>query len=232
MLVLFAPFIVGLVGSLHCLGMCGPLVVAYSLHFRTTSPDATPDARGIWSKGFVHHLAFHSGRLLTYGLLGSLASTLAYAAKFDRLFTDLRSSVTLAGGLLMVLFGLALLKVIPLSLFHLPYARAGSPIARVLPRLFASERIGSKFILGLAAGCLPCMLSWAMIVNAAMTSSPAHGFMTMALFGLGTVPALFLTGLSASLLTLRVRLTGERLAACSVIIMGIMLMVKGAKHFA
>jgi sulfite exporter TauE/SafE len=76
------------------------------------------------------------------------------------------------------------------------------------------------------------MLSWAMIVKAATAPNPVFGFMTMALFGLGTVPALFFTGLSASLFTLRVRLTGERVAACSVIVMGIMLLVKGAKYFA
>jgi sulfite exporter TauE/SafE len=76
------------------------------------------------------------------------------------------------------------------------------------------------------------MLSWAMIVKAATAPNPVLGFMTMVLFGLGTVPALFFTGLSASLFTLRVRLTGERVAACSVIVMGIMLLVKGAKYFA
>lgn len=233
MLDLLTPLIVGFVGSLHCLGMCGPLVVAYSLHIRSAPPDGTPDDADLWSKGIAHHLAFHSGRILCYGILGALASTLAYVAGFGQFlfFAGFKSGVALAGGLVMVLFGLALLKVISVPLFSLPSFRMDSFLGRALPRLLASNRIVSKWALGFAVGFLPCMLSWAMIVKAASNASPVHGFMTMALFGLGTVPALFFTGLSASLFTLRVRLTGERVAACSVIVMGIILLVKGAKYF-
>jgi len=229
---ILAPLVVGLAGSLHCLGMCGPLVVAYSLHIRSTAAEGGPDVTKMWSKGFAHHLAFHAGRILCYGLLGAAASALGYAVGFGHFFTGLRSSVSLAGGLLMVLFGLALLKVISVPFFSVPSFRPNGVVGRTLPQLLASDRIASKWGLGFAAGFLPCMLSWAMIVKAATTSSPVHGFITMALFGLGTVPALFFTGLSASLLTLRMRIRGERVAACSVIVMGIILLVKGAKYFA
>jgi uncharacterized protein len=229
---LLAPLIVGFVGSLHCLGMCGPLVVAYSLHLRPDAAEGAADISHLWSRGFNHHLAFHSGRILCYGLLGALAAGLGYMTNFSQFFAGLRSSVILGGGLLMVFFGLALLKVISVPLFSVPSFRPNGFVGRALPRLLASDRMASKWALGLAAGFLPCMLSWAMIVKAASTASPLHGFVTMALFGLGTVPALFFTGLSASLFTLRVRLTGERIAACSVIVMGIILLIKGARYFA
>jgi len=231
MVALLAPLIVGFVGSLHCLGMCGPIVAAYSLHIRPTSHDGAPDVAHLWSRGIAHHFAFHAGRILGYGLIGALASSLAYVAGFGQLFAGLKSGVALAGGLLMVLFGLELLKVISVPLFSLPSFRMHSVVGHALARLVASERIASKWALGFAAGFLPCMLSWAMIMKAASTASPVDGFMTMALFGLGTVPALFCTGLSASMFTLRLRLTGERLAACSVIVMGLILLVKGAKYF-
>src|SRR5271157_1836458 len=110
MLDLLAPLIVGFAGSLHCLGMCGPLVVAYSLHMRPTSPDGAPDVTQLWSKGVAHHLVFHAGRIVCYGLLGALASALGYMANFSQFFAGLRSSVILGGGLLMVLFGFMLLK--------------------------------------------------------------------------------------------------------------------------
>ena len=86
--------------------------------------------------------------------------------------------------------------------------------------------------LGLTVGFLPCMLSWAMVIKAATTQSLFAGFLTMVSFGLGTVPALFLTGLSASLLSLKIRFLGERVAAASVIAMGIILIFKGSKYFA
>ena len=229
---LLAPLIVGLAGSLHCLGMCGPLVVAYSLHIRSTSMEGQPGVTKVRSKGFAHHLAFHTGRIMCYGLLGAIASVFGYAVGLGQFFVSLRSSVTLAGGLLMVLFGLALLKVISVPVLSVRSPRPSGFVGRSLPQLLTSDRIASKWALGFAAGFLPCMLSWAMIVKAATTTSPVHGFMTMALFGLGTVPSLFFTGLSASLFTMRMRITGERVAACSVIVMGIILLVKGARHFA
>ena len=86
--------------------------------------------------------------------------------------------------------------------------------------------------MGMAVGFLPCMLSWAMIVKAATVPTPLHGFLTTMAFGLGTVPALFLTGLSASLLSLRVRFFGERAAAAAVMAMGCILVFKGAKYLA
>lgn len=228
---LVAPLVIGLAGSLHCLGMCGPLVVAYSLHLGPSSAAGAFGTARLWPQGFVHHLAFHVGRIMTYGLLGALASGLASLSGFNQFFGGLRGSVALVGGLLMLLFGLAMLKVIPFSLFSLPSFRPRSLFGRIVPPLFGSNRVASKWALGVAAGFLPCMLSWAMIVQAATAEGPVRGFLTMALFGLGTVPVLFLAGFSASLFTVRARLAGERVAACSVIVMGLILFVKGVNYF-
>jgi len=129
----------------------------------------------------------------------------------------------------MILFGLVLLKIFPL---HLPSLGERSFFRKLFPPLFRSPRLASKLALGLATGFLPCMLSWAMIVKAATTQNPVMGFLTVASFGLGTIPVLFLTGLSASLLTLKIRFIGERVAALSVIVMGFILLFKGAGYFA
>jgi sulfite exporter TauE/SafE len=72
------------------------------------------------------------------------------------------------------------------------------------------------------------MLSWAMIIKAATMENLIGGFLTMIAFGLGTIPALFFTGVSASLLSVKVRFLGERAAAVSVIVMGLILVYKGA----
>ena len=69
-----APFLIGLFGSLHCLGMCGPLVMAYSLHIKNPETQAAGLSPSPWGKGFLHHLAYHLGRLTTYGILGALAA--------------------------------------------------------------------------------------------------------------------------------------------------------------
>jgi sulfite exporter TauE/SafE len=86
-------------------------------------------------------------------------------------------------------------------------------------------------LLGLAAGFLPCGLSWAMIIKAATTQDVTAGFLTMGAFGLGTVPALFLMGFSASFLSLKARFLGERIAAFSLLAMGLILIFKGGRIF-
>jgi uncharacterized protein len=225
---LIGPLFIGFVGSLHCLGMCGPLVMAYSLHIRPLGGGPT-EVSSLLSKGLSHHIAFHLGRLAAYGLLGALAAGFAHLMGFNHFFSDLRSGVTFGGGILMVLFGLVLLKVIPL---RVPSMGGGSFFSRPFPALFQSQSLPSKLALGVAAGFLPCMLSWAMIIKAATTQNPIMGFLTMAFFGLGTVPVLFFTGFSASLLTLKIRFFGERVAAFSVIAMGFILLFKGARYFA
>lgn len=145
-----------------------------------------------------------------------------------RLFFGLRNGMTLVSGILMVLLGLALLKVLPIpSILSFGSVDEGSFLVRVMHPLLQSGSVFSRMTLGFAVGFLPCCLLWAMLVTAAETRSPVKGFLTMAAFGLGTLPALFAAGLSSSLLSFRVRLLGEKAAALSVIAMGLFLVYKG-----
>jgi hypothetical protein len=228
----FFPFIVGIMGSLHCLGMCGPLVLAYSFHLAGSAPERGAGGAGVrsgpWSRAFPHHLAFHAGRLLTYGILGGLAAGLFRAADLSWFFSDFRATLNLSGGALLVFLGLVLLKVIPLPSFFCDTAAASSILlGRNIQRLFRSRSLGARMLLGMATGTLPCCLSWAMIVTAATTRDPVRGFITMVIFGLGTVPSLFAAGLSASVLSHKIRSMGERMAAFLVLIMGMVFILKG-----
>jgi len=230
---LLAPFFIGLVGSVHCLGMCGPLILAYSIHIRSREAEVVMHGAPPWEKGLLHHMAFHSGRILSYGFLGLLSASLFQTIGLMKFFSNLRGGVTLLGGAFMVLLGFVLLKVLPVPGFFTRFSTG--PISfwkRLLPPLFQSQRLGSKIMLGLATGFLPCGLSWAMIVKAGTTENLGSGFLTMLSFGLGTVPPLFLIGFSASFLSLRARFLGERVAALSVIVMGLILISKGARIFA
>ena len=221
-------FITGLAGSLHCLGMCGPLIVAYYLHLRgeTTYP---PREEGPSSPRslFSYHAAFHGGRIAAYALTGAVVAGLLSLAGSAASFQAARTVLSLAGGTAMVILGLLLLRVFPSS----RRAELGSPtttrLSRTLVRLLQSTTLGSRWMLGFGTGFLPCMLSWAMIVKAAATANPLSGFSVMASFGLGTTPALLFTGFFASLFTIKMRLVGERLAASSVMIMGLILLWKG-----
>jgi uncharacterized protein len=228
---LLASWSIGFVGSLHCLGMCGPIILAYSIYLGGSRTSVSkPDAL-IFQSGTFHHLAFHLGRLMTYGFLGALAGLIFYLANPDRLFLHIRSSMTLAAGVLMIFMGLGLLRVIPLPGFT-TLLSGSSNITASLGQLFGSQSVYSKIALGMAVGFLPCGLSWAMVVKAATTHNILGGFLVMVAFGLGTVPVLLLPGITASMLSLKLRIFGERIAAASIIIMGLILVFKGARVFA
>ncbi len=229
---LLAPFLIGFIGSVHCVGMCGPLVLAYSLHIKRKGAEAPSTVAPHWEKGLSHHIAFHSGRILSSGLLGILSAALLQKIGSFEFQGNLRGGATLFGGVLMIFFGLVLLKIVPLPGFFTSLSTGSTSFwRRLVPPLFQSQHLGSKLILGLSAGFLPCGLSWAMIVKSATTANIGKGFLTMISFGLGTVPALFLIGFSASFLSLRVRFLGERVAALAVIVMGLILVFKGGRIF-
>ncbi len=229
----FAPLIVGLLGSVHCLGRCGPLVVAYALHGRPLETENRAYWKTAWNSGFFHHTAFHLGRIFTYGVLGGIAAGLFRAADVSFLFSQNQGAMRVFGGILLILIGLVLLKIVPLpSWLSSVSLSSGTFIGRWLPPLFNSPRTTSKVVLGLATGLLPCGLSWAMVVTAAATQDPIKGWLTMLMFGLGTIPLLLLTGLSVRLLSLRARFLGERAAALSIVVMGVMLAYKGINQSA
>jgi sulfite exporter TauE/SafE len=232
MIELFAPFVIGFIGSGHCLGMCGPLILAYSFHVKGDRGQAKLSGASPIKKGLSHHLTFHFGRILSYGLFGALAAALFYLVGSSRFFINLRGGVTLLGGSLMILLGLVLLKIMPLpTSFSLLSVNSTSFLKRLPPVFIHSQRLGSRMALGIATGFLPCGLSWSMIVKAATTQNIEEGFLTMVAFGLGTLPVLFLAGFSASFLSLKTRVLGEKVAALSVIAMGLILIFKGARIF-
>lgn len=236
----------GLAGSLHCFGMCGPLVIAHSLRAgKTMQYGADNETSPVFPGGIIsHHLAFHAGRIGAYAITASVAAGIVHLAGSVASFQNVRNVLSIGAGCLMVVAGLALLKVIILpsvgSLWIFGPGRRNSRLRiptvqslpeRVLAGLLKSQGGVSKGVLGFAAGFLPCMLSWAMIVKAAETGDVLIGFLVMAFFGLGTVPALLFTGFFASFFTLRMRIAGERLAGLSVLIMGFILAWKGVSRF-
>jgi uncharacterized protein len=227
-------FLTGLFGSLHCLGMCGPVVVTYSLSLERESREGR-QARALPSslKLILYHAAFHGGRIATYILLAGVAGSLvSLAATVDPLLVA-RSLISAIAGAGMIMGGLVTARVFPASnLFSRFYSDPGGPFPRMTKRLFQSPTIRSKALLGSAAGSLPCMLSWSMVLKAATAESITGGLSTVAAFGLGTIPVLLLAGFVASFLTVKTRIMGERVAALSIAAMGLILLWKGIGHFA
>ena len=208
---LFAAFAVGLLGSVHCLGMCGGLVAAFSLGHKSRAAMAAPPPHAPISRrmspfaaGSGASLLRHLGRLSTYALGGALAGALGSAAALlDRVLP-----------VQVVFYALAQLMLVGLGLYVLGYTRhlavferAGGAVLRAPPlrammcstqaalaRGFAGNSAPAAYAAGLAWGLMPCAMVYAMLATALVAGDGLRGAGVMLAFGLGTVPLLLASG--------------------------------------
>jgi len=187
---LTAAFVTGLLGSAHCVGMCGGISGLFAVNaavqsLKTQAPKA---------------IAYNVGRILTYAILGVVVALLG-KTMVDSI-PKLAAPVRLASGLLIILIGLQLAfnwrLLTPLENAGAKLWRSMAPTAK---GLLPVESARQALALGLIWGLLPCGLVYSVLLLAASTVDPVGGSLVMLAFGLGTMPAMIATGLSASKLS-------------------------------
>lgn len=189
---LLSAFLVGLLGSVHCLGMCGGIVGALTLGL----PEAT--RRSTWSL-LPYLLAYNAGRIATYALLGALLGWLAGAAAGAVPLGDARFLGKWISGLFMVALGLYLAGWWP-GLVWLE--RLGGTVwRRIEPfgrRLLPVRNPAQAAGVGLVWGWLPCGMVYAALAFAVTSGSAGGSAARMAVFGLGTLPMMLAVGGAAA----------------------------------
>jgi uncharacterized protein len=212
-----AIFSVGLVSGMHCVGMCGPIVLSYSL--------------GMRQGRLAAHAAYNGGRILTYMFLGALAGTAGHGLGLLGRMAGMASGARIAAGAAMIVAGALLV-------------RTSSPLVRIqsggiggigiigrfsaaMGSLIRGPRASGKFALGLALGFLPCGLIYAALLKAIDSAGAVAGGLTMLAFGLGTAVALGAVGAASSFAGLRLGRWSNRLAAASVMAFGAILLWRG-----
>jgi sulfite exporter TauE/SafE len=178
-------FLVGLAGSLvHCVGMCGPFVLGQVM---VDAEALSAGAYGEWRRlSGAALLPYHLGRLTTYTALGAIAggTTAIFASSVS--FGWLASFLLLLAAALMLAqaFGFA-------AAAHSPLAASLTKLATPLAK---SRQSAARYALGVVLGFLPCGLLYSALAAAAGTASALQGALAMALFSVGTMPALVLVG--------------------------------------
>jgi hypothetical protein len=183
--------IASLVGSPHCVGMCGPLVAM-----------AMRDRDGVRG-GALAHLGYHGGRLLSYVLLGLAAGALGGTLNMGGSLLGFQRFAITASAIFLIAFGLhQLLKFWAPAQRWLPKRKQGQGPGLLARWYFTlSRRLGTvhpttrSSALGLLSALLPCGWLYAFAAVAAGTGSAALGAFAMAAFWLGTVPLLAAFGL-------------------------------------
>jgi sulfite exporter TauE/SafE len=215
-------FLTGLFGSMHCVGMCGPVVLSYSTQGSVRSSSI--------SSSLSAHLIYNAGRVLSYTLVGGFLGGLHAGVA---LLHDVGFWFSLIAGVVMTLMGLSLLQLFPALALSatLSFDRMTRNVLfrayRSLYRNLLSHRgLEAKFYLGLLTPLLPCGFLYAMLIKAASTATVVDGALTMLFFGLGIVPALVATGLAGNYFGDRLRAFGERVGAAMVLMMGVVLILR------
>lgn len=204
-------FLTGFFSSFgHCVGMCGPLVSAFTL----AGSSQTVSPAGAWWR-LKPQLCYHAGRILTYTFLGMLAGGSSSLIGVLGSGSVSRGVMEIVGGSLMLMAGFWTLPVWP------PF----------LTRWFLRLQIKNHFITGILLGFLPCGLVYAMLAKALAVSQPVTSSGVMLAFGLGTVPALLIVGIMAQWVTARLRKQVSWLAFFLMVAWAVFTIAQGVRHW-
>ena len=172
-------FLLGLASGVHCVGMCGGFVAAFSSRKVIAIQSAGRRWRSL--------LAFNAGRITSYSIAGAIAGVLG--GQFARLL-DAQTALYILANLMFIAIGLHLAGVTSLSIVE----RIGAPLWRRLQPLAARALQGGDYAAGLLWGWIPCGLVYGALAVAAFAGTAAGGALAMAAYGLGTLPWLMAGG--------------------------------------
>lgn len=199
-------FTTALMGSGHCLGMCGPVVAALSL--------AGPGRR----QGVFFHLLYNAGRLTTYVLIGSAAGWIGSLLTDSSAYTQVSNCILLAADIFVIGIGLRTTGLIrKLGAVRLEFPSSVQAMTKAVSGLQRLPGMVAAYPAGLLMGFLPCGFLYAIALAAAGRGSVVQGGLIMFFFGLGTVPAMFVFGSTVHWLTAAVR--GELLRWAGLMVM-------------
>ena len=211
MALLLSALVLGLLGSFHCAGMCGPIAIALPLH-----GNALPQ------KVFGGVL-YNLGRTLTYGVMGAI-------------FGLLGQGVTLIGfqqKISVIMGGLMIVSVLFPSLFRNQYRMDRSWMSFVgklkstIARMFTIRSFSSLFFIGFFNGLLPCGLVYIALAGAIGTGEAVLGTLYMLMFGLGTIPMMLTIAIAGNILSAAARRKINRLIPVLVVLVGLFFILRG-----
>jgi sulfite exporter TauE/SafE len=208
---LFSALLFGLISSLHCIGMCGPIAMML------------PVSRDNATKKAIQILLYHLGRLTTYASLGFLFGLLGkglYLAGFQQ-------KISILVGLLMVAMAIIPEKVFAKYNFSRPVYRLISKVKTNLGSQFKRKSPDALFTIGLLNGLLPCGLVYAALFGAIAMQNVGFSIMYMLLFGIGTIPLMSAVVYVSNVLSNPFRNKFQKIIPLVTVVIGILFVMRG-----
>ena len=212
---IYMAFVTGLLGTGHCIGMCGGLVSALSL--------SEAGRQGGW----FFHLLYNLGRISTYTFIGAVVGWLGSALAYTDRFKMVSRSLLIGSDVFVILVGLGTAGLFTwLNVSKLDFPGPMKAMTLAVAGLRRLPPAISALPLGLLFGFIPCGYLYAVAITAAQSASVATGALMLFAFGLGTAPSLLLFGGAAHWLSGRSRTWMLRIAGLVVAGMGVINLIK------
>lgn len=208
---LIAALFLGIISSLHCIGMCGPIALLLPVDRANTSRKA------------MQILLYHLGRLTAYGVLGFVFGLLGRGFYL----AGMQQQLSIVVGILMIAIALIPEKVFARYNFSQPVYRAIAAVKSHLGQQFKRKSPDALFTIGLLNGFLPCGMVYAALFGALAMPRLTESVGYMLLYGLGTIPLMSLVVYAQSWITVPVRQRLQQLIPVVAVGIGVLFIVRG-----
>jgi uncharacterized protein len=199
--------ILGFAGSLHCVGMCSPLVMAVTSF----------NSRVVRNK-----VIYNGGRLFTYGLLGAIISLFGVMINFS----EFQFVLTIAVALTLIVMGFSGISGVRMPLITPLLVKFTTLVKGWFSAFITRKTVTGMWVMGMLNGLLPCGLSYLALTYCLTLQGPTDGFQFMLLFGAGTLPAM--VGLTSVLawVVRRFNLDLSKVSRVSFIVIGALVLAR------
>jgi sulfite exporter TauE/SafE len=208
---ILAALFVGLVGSLHCIGMCGPIAIALPV----------PDSNNI--SFFAGRILYNLGRVVTYSFLGAVLGLLGGRIAL----AGAQQVVSIVLGVVIIIAVLLPQKYKNYFAQHPAIQKLAQPLKSNIGLLFSKGTFSAMFLIGILNGFLPCGLVYVALAGAIASGDAISGAAVMILFGLGTVPAMFAASVFGKFINIGIRTKIRKAVPVLAIILGVIFILRG-----
>ncbi|AEV68880.1 sulfite exporter TauE/SafE family protein [Acetivibrio clariflavus] len=207
-------FVLGILTSVHCIGMCGGIAMSQTIGKVENLQDKRKNIKNLMLPSALYNL----GRIISYTFIGGLVGGLGQVLSFNGL---LKGLVPIAGGILMIVMGIKLLGIFPaLRKFNIP-------VPSFVARKLVNQNNYTPFIVGILTGLMPCGPLQIVQLYALGTRSVLIGALSMFVFSVGTVPALLVFGMLNSFISKKNSNRILKFSAALVVVLGFVMIGRG-----
>lgn len=208
---IFTGFIIGLLGSLHCIGMCGPIALALP----------TGPLKSI--KFYAGRLLYNLGRVITYSVFGLIFGLIGK----NLAIVGLQRWVSIISGIVIIIIVLLPQAVKTGMITKLPFAKITNKLKDAFGSLFRKGSLSSMLFIGIVNGLLPCGFVYVGVAGAIAVGDVGMGVLYMALFGIGTIPVMFITSVAGNFISVGVRQKLTKIIPVLAIILALLFILRG-----